>query len=363
MALALLAVGVFAFTKHMAAREQHMEARVAQIRYEQGNQLLGSGKIEEAIQSFRSATADARENKQYALALADALARGNHSAEAEQLLLRLRESDPENSEINIYLARLALKRGEMRGAVHYYQNALYGRWIGDQVDERRRRIRMELIRVLLEHQERSLAISELLILESELPVTSSFRVETAEAFVEAGDLQHAFKDYVEAVRLDSHNLKALKGAAETSFEVGDYTKAIHYSRAFLELDPQDRDSRHRLSLAELILAEDPLSPHLATNEQQRRLLLDFRRSLRRLTNCLGQTTDAEQKTELQALQAEALTMEPQLGGKHAPGSVQPLSALALIVAMQKKASTACGQGDLADEALLLIGRKHDGERP
>jgi predicted Zn-dependent protease len=130
VALGLIAAGVFAFTKRMAAREQHMEGRIALIRYEQGRQQLSSGKVEKAIQSFRSATADERENKQYALALADSLAKGNHNAEAQQLLLRLRESDPESAEINIYLARLAVKREEIRDAVHYYQNALYGRWTG-----------------------------------------------------------------------------------------------------------------------------------------------------------------------------------------------------------------------------------------
>ena len=75
VALALLAVGVFVFTKRMAVREQHMEAWIARIRYQRGKQQLSSGKLEEAIQSFRGATADERENKQYALALADAVAK------------------------------------------------------------------------------------------------------------------------------------------------------------------------------------------------------------------------------------------------------------------------------------------------
>ena len=86
---------------------------------------------------------------------------------------QLRESDPENAEINISLARLAANLGEHGGAVHYYQNALYGRWTGDQVDERRRQLRKELVRFLLQHQQLNLASSELLILEAGIPDTAA----------------------------------------------------------------------------------------------------------------------------------------------------------------------------------------------
>ena len=63
-------------------------------------------RLRKQFSTFRNATVDARDNREYALALANALAAGRHNAEAQQLLLRLRESDPENAEINIYLARL-----------------------------------------------------------------------------------------------------------------------------------------------------------------------------------------------------------------------------------------------------------------
>ena len=62
--------------------------------------------------------------------LADALGEGGHNAEAIQALSRLREADPEDAEINLHLARLAGKDGDVDSAVHYYENALYGRWTG-----------------------------------------------------------------------------------------------------------------------------------------------------------------------------------------------------------------------------------------
>ena len=85
-----------------------------------------------------------------------------HTREASQALLQLRESTPENAEINLSLARLEAKGGETAEAVRYYHNALYGRWTGSQVDEDRRKVGVELVRLLLDHQDRSGALSELL---------------------------------------------------------------------------------------------------------------------------------------------------------------------------------------------------------
>jgi tetratricopeptide (TPR) repeat protein len=360
LVLSLVAVGVFVFTKTMAAREQRMEVQIARIWYEQGQQFIASGKIEKAIQAFRRSTAGTRFNQKYALALADALAAANHETEARQLLLRLRESDPENAEINIYLARLASKQGETSDTVRYYQNALYGRWTGSQIDVRRRQLRIELIRFLLEHEEPKLASSELLILETELPDSASSWVEAAKLFIEAGDLPHALKDYIEATRLDSHNVEALTEAGETSFKLGDYTNAKQYLKASLDLDPQSEKERQLLSLAEMVLADDPLASRLTAQERQRRLILDFERSLQRLVRCLNENSKSR-TAELQSLKAEALVMEPKLNQRnHLPDSDMIGAGTSLIFRMQKAASDGCGEPSVQDQALILIVLRHNG---
>ncbi len=337
-----------------------MEAGIAGIWYERGEQYLGSGQIENAIQSFRKATAGARGSRQYALALAGALARGNHNTEAQQLLLRLREADPENAEINIYLARLAAKRDAIPDAVRYYQNALYGRWSGDGVDERRRDLRIELIRLLLAHQQHNLAVSELLILETELPSSAPSRVEIADLFRDAGDLHHALNNYVEAVQLDNHNVDALTGAGEISFQLGDYTKAAHYLKAALEVAPDSRKAKQLFALTEAVLDEDPLAPHLGGRERQDRLLEDFTLSLQRLESCLTQTP-AEQAAEMESLKTEAAAMQPELTRRrHPPDSDMVKAGVDLIFRIQTAASAHCGEPSVPDQALLLIGLKHNG---
>ena len=182
MALAAAGVVVFLFTRSMAAREQRLETSIASIWYQKGERQLSSGEVGRAIDSFRNATTNDSENQTYVLALANALIAGNHDEEAQQALLRLRESDAENAEINLSLARLASKKGQVDDAVHYYRSALYGRWSGGQVDERRQQLRVELIRFLLDHKQRNLALSELLILETDLPETAVARTQAGQLF-------------------------------------------------------------------------------------------------------------------------------------------------------------------------------------
>jgi tetratricopeptide (TPR) repeat protein len=289
VALAFATFWLFVFTKSIAAKEQRMEVHVASLWYEQGKEYASAGQIEKAIVSFRNASANARNNREYALALADALASAHHNGEAQQLLLRLREPDPENAEINTCLARLACQDKDISEAVRYYQNALYGRWNGAQVDERRRKLRVELIHLLLSHQKRDLAISALLILEADSPESVSSHLETANLFLAARDLQHALNEQLDALRLDNRNVEALAAAGETSFKIGDYTKARRYLKAASEEDPTSEKTRKELALTEMVVDNDPLAPRLSSEERQSRLVRDLNRSLQRLDACLGQT--------------------------------------------------------------------------
>lgn len=359
--LAATAIGVFALTRSVAAKEQQMEARIAAIWYFQGEHELTLGEIERAIESFRKATANARDNRSYALALANALALGNHTSEAQQALLHLRESDPEDAEINLYLARLAAKSGDVREAIRYYQNALYGRWAGVQVDQRRRLLRIELVRFLLDHQDRNRALSELLILETDLPRTASSHVETARLFRKAGDAASALKNYAEAIRLDPHNADALAGAGEVEFQLGNYPGAERHLKAALAMDPKSSETKQLLGITQMVLEDDPLVPRIPRGEQRKRLLLDFQQALQRLEGCIGQTPDLNAKAELSSLKDEALQEQAKLQpGKALPDSDDVSSDVGLIYQIEQLTSSHCGTPAGLDQALVLIGQKHGG---
>jgi len=360
IALSVVAIGVFLFTKRMSIKEQHLDARIAAIWYQEGERQLASGQVAKAIESFRKATTGALGNPTYTLALANALAAGSHDSEAEQTLLRLRESDPEDAEINLQLARLAARRGDVENAVHYYRNALYGRWNERNADERKQQVRVELIRFLLGRQQRDLALSELLILESDLPQSAAAHVEVARLFLQAGDVQHALKNYELATGLDKNNADALTETGETAFRAGDYQQADRYLKAALELKPEDQKIRQHLAVAEFVLSTDPLDPHLTIEERQERLLRGFDQSLRRLEGCLSHASGSQGDSELQNLKEQATALEPKLRSKHPPDLDLTRATFQLIYKIEQAALARCGEGEDFDQALLLIGHKHNG---
>jgi len=361
--LSVGAVGVYVFTKSMAAKEQQMDVRTAAIWYREGQRQFSSGQIDLAIDSYRKATTDALRDRTYALALANALAAGNHDEEARQTLLRLREADPEEAEINSQLARIAAKHIEVDDAVGYYRNALYGRWAGTQVDERKLQLRVELIRFLLVHQQRNIALSELLILEADLPRSAAAHVETARLFLQTGDAQHALKNYDAAIELDKDDLDALTEAGETAFRGEDYPRTERYLRAAAKLNPENENTRRLLSVTEMVLSGDPLAPHLAMQEERERLLRGLTQATERLQGYLSHTSDGREISQLNALREQALTMESELNSKDPPDSEQTKTGVDLIYAIEKATSTAGREPDSLDQALFLIGQKHSGAQP
>ncbi len=359
--LSVLTFGAFVFTRHMAVLEQNLEARIAAFWYERGMEYMQSGNTGRAIQAFRKATADLSDNQQYTVALADALAAEGHVAEAQQLLSRLRDSDPGNVDINTRLARLTAKLGNVQEAEHYYQSALYANWSPSQSGARRK-LRIEFIHFLLAHQQRDVAASELLVFAARTPDTAAAHIETAKLFTEADDPKRALEEYAAASRLDPNNPDAVTGAGESAFEAGDYRAAEPYLRTALRLRPEDERTQRLLTLSEAVLDEDPLAMPLSPEERQRRLLAGLDRSLERIDGCPSQLADSKAATEIGSLKTEAIATRDKLRATHQPTDIATFqSGVNLIFRMQQVASGYCGKPSQEDEALLLIGRQHSGE--
>ena len=358
-----IAIGLFIFTKNLAARETRMELRMAAMWYTKGEDQMRSGSNARAVESFRRAVANDRNDRKYAFALADALGADNHDAEAAQIVLRLRELDPEDAEINLVLARLAAKQGDLAQAVHFYENAIYGRWTGSQVDERRRKIRVQLIQLLLTHHERDRALSELLILDGDLPPEAMAHVESGELFLEAGDAEHALKNFQQAAKLDPRNASALRGAGEAYFELGNYARARRYLESSIAVDGKSTHAQQLLSLTTAVLSADPLAPKLNIEERQKRLLAGFEHALQRAQSCLERRSNDSKTATLRNIVNDANTMKPNLSVqnlRHDPDLLR--SGLGLIYHMEKECNDACGEATATDEALLLIARRYDGNQ-
>ena len=171
------------------------------------------------------------------------------------------------------------------------------------------------------------------------------------------------QEYAAAVRLDGNNVEGLTAAGQLAFQTGNYAQAEAYLRAALDANPDSQDTRHLLTLTKLVLSADPLSPHLTAREKQNRLQAGLERSGKRLDECLSQTHDEKAIAELQSLKTEAIAAETKLRGESPSETDNVRAGVDLIFRMQQTASGACGNPSDADQALLLIGRQHNGERP
>ena len=131
---------------------------------------------------------------------------------------------PEAADVNTELARLEARDGDLDEARRYYQSALNAVWSQEQSDVRRG-LRLELIHLLLAHNEKSRALAELLLLSANLPDTAASHAEAGQLFLDAGDPHRALDQFARALVLDPSNALALAGAGESAFAEADYTRA------------------------------------------------------------------------------------------------------------------------------------------
>lgn len=354
-ALGVCAICLYLVTRAAAARMASIDRHVAATWYADGMRRFTSGDVKGAIESFKRATAIDRENRRYVLAMADALAAANHNTEAQQALQQLREADPTNAQINLHLARLAAKRGNIPEAVLYYHSALDGMWAGPEAQEQRRNIRIELVQFLIARNDENRALSELAVVDAELPNKAGAYIQVAKLFQQVDDAHRALNDFTEALRLDPRNVAAMAGAGEAAFQLGDYPKARHYledATAHGETSPQTAEL---LSLVHIVTSYDPLAPGLGAKERQRRLSLGLNQATQRLDQCLSKSDSPD----LEALKSEAEAMQGEINS--ITGFLDPAmisSGLGLIYRIENVVDARCGAAGGADEALLLIGHKH-----
>ena len=351
--LIALAIAAFLLTRAVATSNREMSLLDAAEWYSRGLQQIGANRNDDAIESFRRATVRNREDKHYVLALAQALALKGDDDAARGVLLTLRESAPEDVEINLELARLAAARGDVTDALRFYRNALYAPWPVEQADARRR-VRFELIRFLLAQDQTGRALAELLALSADLRDDAAPRLEAAELFATAGDNSHALDQFQRVIALAPGNAEALVGAGQAAFQLGDYARA----RTYLERAPARAvDAKHTLEISGLVLSSDPLANRLGSVERRRRLAADLLYAQQRLSECPAQGP-AGQSPDDDALQDEAQAFAKQLRpfGILEQDTVE--AGVGLIDRIERVVAQRCAPPTPLDQALVLIGRQH-----
>jgi Tfp pilus assembly protein PilF len=341
--LCAIALVSFLATRAFAAHNRRVAAGDAARWHAIGVARLGAGQAAGAVQAFRTAARIDREDREHRLALADALRRSGENAEALDVLSRLRETYPEDVEVNATLARLEAARGNEEGAVRYYQAAILGLWQPANLPSRRE-LRIELIEFLLARGASDRAQAEALKLSGEIPDTAAAHVTSGRLLLRAGSAARAETQFVAALRLDPRSQDAIEGAGEAAFDAGDYERA----RELLARAPGRREPDGMLALATLVLASDPLLPHLTARDRDRRLAAAVDALAARAAGCPAAPAPKQELTELQASLADRRrTSADSLGAD-----------LLRLARLARDVAAACGPEQPIDRAILLIARRH-----
>ena len=346
------AVAGFVVTRTVAASNRAMSLGDAAAWYRLGQQALAAGNVETAIEDFRRATVRDRTDRTYVQALARALAQHRDDEAARGVLLTLRESSPDDAEINLEIARLAARRQDVAEASRFYHNALYAPWPAERADARRA-VRLELIQFLLAHGQSGRAQSELLAMTADLPDEPAAHVQVARLFAEGGDDGHALEQFQRALQVAPDDVAALAGAGMSAFRLGRYTQA----RTFLGRVPGDLgEVAQTRDIVEHVVADDPLASRIGSIERRRRLgsILEYGRD--RLRLCSEGRPGGQPTDEDAALLREADGFASETNRTPALEQDVIESGVDLVNRIATHVSRTCGPPAARDRALTLIGR-------
>ncbi|HVW09819.1 MAG TPA: tetratricopeptide repeat protein [Bryobacteraceae bacterium] len=235
--LAVLAGMAFITIDTVLANTERRETALEAARLgNEGQRLMSEGKFDDAIESFRAAIANQRENPEYTLELGRALRTAGHLNEAESTLEDLLRTNAMDGAANLALARVFVKQGQFESAAFYYHRAIYGQWNASGAAQHRMQVRFELADLLVKRNQKQELLAELLPLQTEAPADLATQQKLADLFLTAGSPVRAEEIY----------------------------------RAQVRLHPADAALRQGLNLTDQILRLDPMRPELSEQERYQR---------------------------------------------------------------------------------------------
>jgi tetratricopeptide (TPR) repeat protein len=373
-AVLLMSLGIivilFVITGLASSRFHAKQYELAEEWYRQGEASLAAGAASEAVEEFRTALVYAHDSPRqwvYRLRLAQALLAQDRADEARAYLLNLWDREPGNGRINLELARLAARRGEIAEAVRYFNGAIFGVWEEDAT-VRRREARLELCRFLLSRGLREEAEAALIELAAGLPREPALLAEVGSLFFQNRSYERALDLLREALRLDPQHQNAMVLAGEAAFHLGEYREAQRHWQRARRADPENVRVAEMLETTTLILTSDPFARGLSASESARRALRALRQSSARLEACAEQRgenlDEPEPRTALKRL-AEALSgLQPRARERQLVRDADLRAEVAgLAFEIQEVTARECGSPTGRDLALLLIAQKRGQAEP
>ena len=130
----------------------------------EGRAMMQGGRYAEAVERFKDAISIDRDNRDYRLALADALLAAKNFMEAESTLSELLQRDSTDGDANLAMARVLVGESKIAEGISFYHRAIYGQWRTDAA-QNRLKVRFELVDLLARQNAKEELLAELLPLQ------------------------------------------------------------------------------------------------------------------------------------------------------------------------------------------------------
>ena len=357
--VSLLCLGaLFVIVGFVTRKFRENEQRMAREWYERGVTEMKAGNAEAALDPLRTALVYSRENPEYELTLAQALVAGQHYSEAQTYLLTLWDQQPGGSTVNLELARLAARGGNVADAIRYYEASIYGVWESNG-EENRRAARLELIDYLAAHGREAEALAETIAFSANLPPDPSLYTRAGNLFLVEKSYARALDQFRASLRLDPRNADALAGAGHAAYENGDYKGAERYLERASRAAPENQNTSELLALVRAVLSLNPEEAGLSAEARAARAEQDFEVAEARLATC-PMPAGSNPNAPLNLLAEQAKTLGPKLRKKRLERDMDLFTqTVEFSFHAELEARVVCGIGSVEDRALVLLARRRE----
>jgi tetratricopeptide (TPR) repeat protein len=354
---------LFALTVTLARTYHVREEGLVRAWSQMGNKDMSVGRPAQAMEDFRNALSYDPGNNLVQLRLAEALLADGRLVEANSYFLNQWDRTPGSGEVNLNLARISARLGNLEQAIYRYRGAIYGSWETDPA-ERRRNVRLELCKFFLDNGLLGDARAELAGLSADTPPEDAILHDlTGQLFLKAADPVRALMEFETALRTDPKQSQWLEEAGKASYAAGNYQKAETYLSQANRENPSSSNAE-LLATVRDVLHEDPYLPGLGDEEQIRRSWRAFQQGLARLRTCM-ESNGVQQipvpSPELQELAKIAKDLKARVNLRSL-GEERGMrnDAMRLAFRIEEATSRNCGTPTGPDQALLLIAKEHQG---
>ncbi|HWF92644.1 MAG TPA: tetratricopeptide repeat protein [Terriglobales bacterium] len=381
--LLVLAMIGFGVVHRLVNRFGEQKKALGRHLFQQSQADLRHSRSDYAVDDLRAALDYNPGNFDYELTLARTLRDTGRTSEAESYLIGLWERDPQNSLVNLAIARLYARQKLPEKASQYYHNAIYGVWPSD-AQAMRRETQLELIHSLLAENIYPQAQAELISWSSALPPDPNLHLTVAGLFLDARDYDHALDEYQMVLRHDRNSVQALAGAGESAYRLGRYRTAQRYLASGPLEHGRTPETTQLLETTNMILDANPYARRISSREVSRRVVKDFRQAGVRLSECmkeknivpessaklpsLQKKTDNDKSSatpappnDLAALYQRWLALKPKVTeSRVSAGNSLRDSTIDATFEIEQQTATACGAPSGLDQALLLLSQNPTG---